>query len=334
MKKTKGLLILALILTVALFTGCSSGYGYDNTKEIMVEPQTAPQEPTLSKNNMGISSDIMGMPSMEMEERGEDFTAIDGSKDEDIGYKIEPDKIITTVSMNFETKDFEKSITTLNQLLVDSKGYISNSNISNNDHYYETQSYKNGSFTIRIPRDNVTQFKSGVNEIGNVINENTSKDDVTQHYNDTESRYAVLVIKEERLLSLLERAEKIEDIIRLETELSNVIYEKERLKSTLVQLDDKIDYATFHFSIREVAKTTNTETVETTFMTKIKNAFDDSMYSFKKKLEDFAIKTVYKLPTLLIWLIILLGAYKLGIKKAIKRIKKEKTKKIKEDKSE
>lgn len=134
-------------------------------------------------------------------------------------------------------------------------------------------------------------------------------------YQDTESRLKVVTTKEERILALLEKAEKIEDIIALEKELSEIIYEKENLKTNLMDLDDKIDYTTFYISLQEVQKVSDTETRDTSFGIRIKNAFKNSLYSFKKGIENFIIAIVYNLPYIFITGIIFFVAYKLFKKK-------------------
>jgi len=294
-------LILSLILILAFVAGCAS-----SSKDVASEePQTAPNE--------GMPMPTPSMPVEKPAEEGE--FGRDDSLGGNVG-SIEPDKIITTISLGFETVEFDKSLEQLYKLIEENQGYLSSSNIYFGN-YYGSQMYRTGQFSIRIPRDKVNQFKAFVPQIGNIISESSSKEDVTRYYTDTESRLAVLEIKEERLLSLLDRAEKIEDIIALENQLSQVIYEKENLKATLINLDDRIDYSTFNISINEVAKVTNTETIETTFFTKIKNAFNNSLYQFKRSLENFVIFLVYNLPGLIVLLVVAFFGYK-GIKKIVK----------------
>lgn len=68
----------------------------------------------------------------------------------------------------------------------------------------------------------------------------------------------------------MEKAEKIEDIIALENQLSETIAEKESLKTSLINIDDKVDFSTINIEIQEVEKLSNAETIETTFGTRIK----------------------------------------------------------------
>lgn len=297
-------LLLVLMLVLSVISGCSSKSANDMTSQ---EPNSPPTPES-------------SMESPAEEERGDD------GKDFGLGSGyvngIEPDKVITTIFLGFETTEFENSLDRMYALIEENKGYIASSNVYFRN-YYDTQRLRSGEFAIRIPRDKVKQFKSQIPEIGNLVNESTSKEDVTMYYTDTESRLKVLEIKESRLLSLLEKAEKIEDIIAIENQLSNVISEKEELKKTLVNLDDRIDYSTINLSLEEVRKVSTTETKETTFIDRVGNAFNNSLYQFKRSAENFAIFFIYNLPFILVLLLVILIAYKI-----IKRIIRPKKKKV------
>ena len=304
-------LLIALVLVLSVISGCSSNSAKDMaTEESGYAP--APESPMEAPSN---------------EERGEYGlgSVYTGG--------IEPDKVITTVYLGFESTDFEKSLDRMYALIEENKGYISSSNIYYRN-YYDTQRMRSGEFAIRIPRDKLNQFKSQISDVGNLVNESSSKEDVTRYYTDTESRLKVLEIKESRLLSLLEKAEKIEDIIAIENQLSEVIFEKEELKKTLVSLDDRIDYSTVNLSLEEVRKVSTTETKETTFIDRITNAFNNSLYQFKRSTENFAVSIVYNLPFLLVLLLVIFIVYKIFKKIAHPRKKEKKTPIIEETKDE
>lgn len=222
---------------------------------------------------------------------------------------LEPEKVITTIYLDFETTEFDQTTDELMKLVEKYKAYIENSNISYNQHY-NNKSYKYGSYVIRVAKDDLSSFKTELNGIGNMISENTSKEDVSKQYQDTESRLKVVTTKEERILALLEKAEKIEDIIALENQLSDIIYEKENLQSSLMNIDDKVDFSTIRINLQEVEKLRNTETVETGFGTKIKNAMEDSLFGFKNGLQNMVIGFIYIAPFLILLAIILFVVFK------------------------
>ena len=48
-------------------------------------------------------------------------------------------------------------------------------------------------------------------------------------------------------------------------------------------MDDKVDYSTVHLEIREVAKLTPGEDIKTPLLTRLANAFKNSIYYFRTK---------------------------------------------------
>lgn len=208
---------------------------------------------------------------------------------------IEPDKIVTTVSIEMETKEFISTSEKLDSFILKYKGYVQNSDVYFNDYIYG-QGLKYSDYSIRIPQENLEDFVNEVMEIGNIIAKNRNKLDITKQYKDSESRLKVLEVKEERILTLLEVAEKIEDIIVLENQLSDVIYQKESLIQELAGMDDRVNYSTINLSIREVAKLSSGGNVQTPFLEKLKIAFTDSLYFFTRNIGDFVIGVIYFLP--------------------------------------
>lgn len=281
MKGSKKLIFIAIsiLLILSVIVGCSA-QRMENVSDGGVASPSYPASP---------------MPVPESPQESADEDKFGGG----VKSPLEPEKVITTVYLSFETTEFDKSSEELNKLIEKYKAYVEYSNISYNQ-YYNDINYRYGEFVIRVPRENITSFKTELNLVGNLRSESTNKQDVTKQYTDTESRLKVIEVKEERILALLEKAEKIEDIIALENQLSNVIYEKESLKSSLLTLDDKVDFSTVSLNIQEVAKTTATETIDTTFGTKVKNAINDSLFAFKNSLQGLVIFLIYALPFIII----------------------------------
>lgn len=209
---------------------------------------------------------------------------------------LEPEKVITTIDLQFETTEFDNSNNELDKIIRKHQAYVEYSNIS-----YSSKSYRNGDYVIRVPKNNIQNFKTDLNNIGNKTWESVNKDDVTRQYTDTESRLRVIEVKEERILALMEKAEKIEDIIALEKQLGDIIYEKEKLQSSLIDLDDKVDFSTINLYIREVDKISSSTTPDTSFVTKVLDAIGDSLHAFKNTLERFIISLIYLLPFIIIF---------------------------------
>lgn len=308
LKVTKKLIfsVLSMFLVLTLIVGCSSGKSINQSS---------------TSYDRGVGESPAAQSPMEpAPEESKNEDSIGGGRS-----PLEPEKVITTLYLSFETTEFDKSNDELDKLIEKYKAYVEYSNISYNQRYNNVN-YRYGEFVIRVPKENITSFKTELSIIGNLRSENTNKQDVTKQYRDTESRLNVVEIKEERLLALLEKAEKIEDIIAIENQLSEVIYEKESLKSSLLTLDDKVDFSTVNVNIQEVAKTTATENIDTSFGTKIKNAINDSLYFFKDTLQNLIIAGIYLLPFIVILAVVVYVIYKFG--KKLRRNKPDKENKL------
>lgn len=291
MKRSKLLISLfSLLIIVSLFiTACSSDTS-DTTEDI------APSESAQDRDSPASGGE-----------------AFDSIKNES---SLEPEKVITNIDMHFETTDFSAAQKSLNQIISKHDSYVENSNIRYNN-YYNSKNFRHASYTIRVPKDKISSFKEDLNGVGNILSENTNKADVTKEYNDTQSRLNILETKEERLLNLLEKAEKIEDIIALENQLNEVVYEKERLKSRLLDIDDKVDFSTVNLEIEEVERLSNVETTGTSFGKEVRNALSDSLYSFKIVSQNLLIGLIYFLPFGVI--LAILGFISFKIYKRIKK---------------
>lgn len=265
-------IMIAILMFSIIISGCSA-------KNSSPMGETAPGAPNFTSTP-------------QYDDAGKNEIIYDG---EDSSGNIEPDKIITTISISMQTKEFIETTDKLNALTSKYKGYIENSNISYNNYIYDNR-LKYSQYTLRVPRENIDNFVTELKEIANVISQNTGKTDITKQYRDTESRLKVLNVKEERILALLEKAEKMEDIIVLENQLSSIIYDKESLTANILDMDDKVDYSSVYIELNEVAKLTPGENVKTPFTTKVKNAFNDSLYIFKYNTENFIIGLIYFFP--------------------------------------
>lgn len=168
-------------------------------------------------------------------------------------------KMIYRASMSIETLDFDRASAGLEALVGSLGGYFENSSVYQGG-YYADSYLRNGNYTVRVPSGQYETFLSSVSENENchVTQLDRTTENVGEVYYDTEARLKTQQIKLERLQELLSRAEQMEDIILLESEISNVEYEIEQLSSTLNRYDGLIDFATIEVSLRQVARLSDT----------------------------------------------------------------------------
>lgn len=221
-------------------------------------------------------------------------------------------KLIRTASLSLQSTDFDAAVDALNALVAAQKGYFENSNFSYGG--YSSSENRWGEFTVRVPKENFDAFLSAVGDVAHVVSRDTGVQDVGEPYYDAELRLSTLKTKHERLLALLDKAELMEDIISLETALSDVEYEIQQYTSTLKRYDSLIDFSTINISLREVVRVTDTVTEVDPFSTRLGSAFSRGWHSFCDGLADFAVWCAYNFIGLLVFLAAAVLAVALAVK--------------------
>ncbi len=236
-------------------------------------------------------------------------------------------KLIRTVSLDLETKEFDQMLGLVETEVASLGGYIENLQTYNGSRYTDRESVRNSDMTIRIPKDYLDEFLNAVSEAGNVIRRSENVEDVTLAYVDMESRRNTLQTEQERLLKFLESAESLEDIITLEERLSEVRYQLESMESQLRTYDNKVDFATIHMSIQEVKELTPVE--KQSVGQRLTNGFMNSLKNVGNGFVEFFIWIVVHLPYLATWALVV-TAILMSIKLAIRHSRKKKAAKQKE----
>ena len=146
---------------------------------------------------------------------------------------------------------------------------------------------------IRIPAEKLDLFLADAGELCHVTWQELMQEDVSEAYYDTEGRLKTQKIKLERLQNLLVKAEVMEDIITIESAISETEWNIENLSGTLRRYDGKVDYATVHVTLQEVYKLSNVEKVPDTFGQRMGSAFKRGIENFVDTMEDIAVDLAY-----------------------------------------
>ena len=230
------------------------------------------------------------------------------------------DKIIRTFQMNVETQEFDTLINTLDAEINRLQGYVESSQISGRS-FYDSEGTRLASITARIPRDKVDEFVNMVGDKANVVNKQEATENVSLAYADIESRKKALEIEQERLFAILDKADKLENIITLESRLSDIRYELQNYETTLLTYDNQVEYSTVNLSVQEVEKLTPAVEVKQTVGTRMKNGLSNTMYRLGEGGKDFLVWFVVNLPYLIIWTLIIAAIALISRKIYKKRVK-------------
>ncbi len=104
-------------------------------------------------------------------------------------------------------------------------------------------------------------------------------------------------------MELLEQAETIDDIITIESRLSDVRYQIESMESQLRTFDNQVSYSTVYLYIDEVK--TYTQTEEQTRLQRMAGGFVNSLKGIGNGFLDFCVSFVIALPYLVVWAVII-----------------------------
>ena len=215
-------------------------------------------------------------------------------------------KLIKTVNMDVETKEFDALINTLDTQVELFGGYVESQNTWNGTYYdyygnYSDPSARNANYTIRIPRENLDEFLETFSPLCNVKNKSESVEDITLSYVDLESHKAALETEEQTLLQLMEEATEMYDILTIEDKLTEIRYQLQSMESQLRTYDNKVTYSTIYISISEVKELTIIEPEPETFWDKLSKRFTNSIISMGDGFQGFIIWFIAALPHLLLW---------------------------------
>lgn len=243
-------------------------------------------------------------------------------------------KLIKTVNMDVETKEFDQLITTLDTQVDMFDGYVESQNTWNGTYYdyygrYTDPTARNASYTIRIPRENLDAFLETFSPLCNIKSKSESVEDITLSYVDLQSHKEALETEEQTLLQLMEEATEMYDILTIEDKITDIRYQLQSMESQLRTYDNKVTYSTVYMTITEVKELTIVEPEPETFWDRLSTRFTNSMINMGDGFQSFIIWFIAALPHLLLWGGIIFGIA-MGVR-AIVRYNIKKSRKRREE---
>ena len=211
-------------------------------------------------------------------------------------------KLIYRASIDMESTEFDAAMQGLDALAARLGGYYESSELNN------YANYRRAYLTVRLPAENFDEFCGAVGEICQVNNLSRSAEDVSEYYYDTESRLVTQQTKLARLQDLLRQAEEMEDIITLESAISETELAIEQLTGTLRKYDSLVSYATVTLTLSEVYKLSDVEQPAIGFGAKLAQAFRAGAAGFVNGLQRFLLSVARGWIGWLVFIIIVVAA--------------------------
>lgn len=283
--------LMVCVMAGLLVSGCGASYSKsaDTVGNMYQETVT---ETMAGAPALGAMPDVS--KELEMSDRG-------NSQEESISEETdikESRKLIKTVDMSLETKQFDAFLSMIETRVEELGGYIERSDVFGSSYRGES-SKRNASVTARVPIDQVDAFVGGVSKECNVLSKSEYVEDVTLRYTDLESRKKVLAVEQDRLMELLAKAESMDAIVALEQRLSEIRYELESYESQLRVFDNQIAYSTVSMDILEAE--VFTPVTEDGFLEQVAKGFRSNLSRLGSGLRTFAVWFLSSIPLLLFW---------------------------------
>ncbi|MBE6620074.1 MAG: DUF4349 domain-containing protein [Ruminococcaceae bacterium] len=207
-------------------------------------------------------------------------------------------KIIRTVYMDAQTKEFDHAVSSIREALKTAGGF-EESFTSNNRSYGSTGYYsRTATMTLRIPAEKLDAFLSEVGGLLHITSQRANVQNVTNEYYDIEARLNVLESERAVYETMLQNAKTTSEMLSIRDRLYNVIEEIEAYKTRLRVLESQVAYSTVHLSLSEVVEYSKVTEQDASFGDRVYDAFWTGWYSFVDNAEDFAVWFVRNVTTI------------------------------------
>lgn len=237
--------MLALLMTLMLLLGlCACGAGSNGASG------------DTAASSSGGASNEMNSPDSGWD-NGSTQDAPQESEGQSSASVYQDAKLIRRAYLQIQTETFDQAVEALEKMVQECGGYFQNASVEGGSLRNQSAS-RWGNYTIRLPQEQFDTFLGRTGELGYVTSQSESSENVSQQYYDTQARLKAQRTKQERLLSLLEKADSMETIVALEDALSEVEYEIESLTTSLNEYDSLISYSTIELTLDEVKTITTT----------------------------------------------------------------------------
>ena len=305
MRKKILALIIANVAAVALFTACGSSASADNGGMY----KSAAMDGGAS---VAMESEAAYAPNyydgLAMEESVEADAAGTGAAEapsvEEAGAQSNR-KLITRMNIEAETEELEPFVARIEGKAVSLGGYIESSSIYTSTSYYGSErTGREADITARIPAKRLNEFVSELEGGSNIISRSRNVEDVTLSYVDTQAHKDALEAEKQSLLKLMDEAKSVEDIMAIETRLTDVRYELESIERQLRSYDNQIDYSTVYINLREVKVYTPQETA--TVADRISKGFRESLNNVAVGCVDFMVFFITHLPQFVVFIVVVI----------------------------
>lgn len=174
--------------------------------------------------------------------------------------------VIKRKTLKLEVKDVRKTRDKIDEIVAKYNGNITSCIIFSEGPYPPIYREENrlpaggedkalfATMVVKVPSDKFPLLIKDVKKLGEVEYEQESEEEVTQQYIDLSARLRNLKRQEERYLELLDMAKNVEEMLKVEAELSRIRGEIESLQAQVDHLKRSAKMATLTIELHEPSK--------------------------------------------------------------------------------
>jgi hypothetical protein len=155
-------------------------------------------------------------------------------------------KIVKEASITLEVEDIARAMDEVAEMADELSGYV----VSSYEHEYEWG--VSGHISIRVPVEEFEEALVRLRQLAVAVPyETTTARDVTEEYVDLEAQLRNLQATEAQYLVLLEKAETVEDMLKVQKELSSVRGQIEQIEGRMKYLEQTSETSLIEVSLQE-----------------------------------------------------------------------------------
>jgi hypothetical protein len=217
-------------------------------------------------------------------------------------------KVIYNATLDLAVDDLDAASAKVGAMLASSGGYIAEETMTGSPGATRTRFWR-----LRVPIDGFDGFVTSVMALGELVNFNRTSQDVTAEFYDIEARIKNKQVQEQTLQKMLEeRSGHLEEVLKVETELSRVRGEIEQMQGRIRVLQNLSALATLTLTLREHERFQPAAPVVADFPTQVARTWQESvtrLVDVGQALVLFAVGQAVWLP---FWALGLLAAWAIG----------------------
>lgn len=220
-------------------------------------------------------------------------------KSEDSHFESYDGQILTyTGYVTIQTTDYKKSIDSLKELMTQYEVRLAES-----EENIGTLRYVH--YNLQVPSAKFDSFLEECSNLGDLRYRSTNAQDITREFNDQSIKIEALETQIRRLQEMLNGAETIDDMITIESRLSNLQTELNQSKSYFESLKNQVDYSTLNLTLEEVKEYIKDSPIRknATFFDRLLNAFRDSFTITTTFLENVLFLAIRLFPLIMIFIL-------------------------------